>query len=233
MSPPLAIEASARRAGGHRWVEQRLFELLGRWAAELPDDGAAVLVGAHSRQHGAHAELWRTCLPTLPHLDPESVTVAPSPAFAAVVEAVAAGRVPDRAGPAGVPGGPSGPSPEVVAVDALGHAVVDAVAHELADEVAGNGVPADEVTLERLVGVYRVLLPRLVAAYGRRRAEASPVCDGPVMAVIDAVLAVEVPAGRAGEAVLQRLIGTPAEARRAAAYQSAVEASLVAAGGLP
>jgi hypothetical protein len=218
MSPPLDIEASARRAGGHRWVEQQLFGMLGRWAAELPDDGAAALVGAHSRHHGAHAELWRACLPTLPHLDPESVTVAPTPAFATLIEAMSAGRPPVQEGAA--------PTDPALAVTA-------AVAHDLADAAAGGGVPADDPTLERLVGVYRVLLPRLVAAYGRRRAEASPVCDGPVMAVIDAVLAVEVAAGLAGEAVLQRLIRGPAEARRAAAYQSAVEASLVAAGGLP
>jgi hypothetical protein len=223
MSPPLDIEASARRAGGHRWVEQQLFGMLGRWSAEVPDDAAAVLVGAQSRHHGAHAELWRTCLPTLPHLDPESVTVAPTPAFAAVVQAVAEGRWPGGNGSGGPPGPPVPP----------GDAVVAAVAHDLADDAAADGVPADDLTLERLVGVYRVLLPRLLAAYGRRRASASPVCDGPVIAVIDAVLAVEVPAALAGEALVQRLMGTPADVRRAAAFQAAVEASLVAAGGLP
>jgi hypothetical protein len=89
MTEPLDVEMSARRTGTHRWVERRLFEILGGWSAGLGLPAAQVLVGAQSRHHAWHAELWAACLPTLPHLDPDRVTVPPSPALAAFFDEVA------------------------------------------------------------------------------------------------------------------------------------------------
>src|SRR3954447_17921197 len=91
MIAPLAIETSAHRAGVHRWIEQRLFEILGRWSAEVAVPEAKGLLGSHSYHHAWHAELWRGCLPSLPHLDPEGLTAPPSPALAAVLDEVADG----------------------------------------------------------------------------------------------------------------------------------------------
>jgi hypothetical protein len=86
--PFLDIETAARRVGALRWVELRLFEVLGRWSAVVPEPAVKAVVGTHSHHAAWRAELWRTCLPALPSLTPDSVTVPPSAAVAAVVDAV-------------------------------------------------------------------------------------------------------------------------------------------------
>jgi hypothetical protein len=184
MATALDIEASARRAGAHRWIEQRLFEVLGRWTAVVPEPGAKALLAVHARRHAAHAELWRGCLPTLPHLDPAGLTVAPTAGLAAFI-----------------------------------------------DTVADPAEARD--TVEKLTGVYRVLLPRLVAAYVSRAAVASEVADGPVIRVLDLVRRDDVEDWGSGERLLQSLISSATDARRAANWQGEIESLLVEAGGLP
>jgi hypothetical protein len=184
MIEPLDIETSARRAGGHRWVEQRLFEILGRWSAAVPVAGAPAVLGAHSYHHAWHAELWRGCLPTLPQLDPATVTVPPSPAVAAFFEEVA-DRKDDH--------------------DAAG----------------------------KLVGVYRVVLPRLAAAYADRGDRAAAVTDAPVLRALELIAADLRRDGEAGERLVQSLLRTGDGARRAAERQGWLEAQLIDAGGIP
>jgi hypothetical protein len=183
MIVPLDIETSARRAGVHRWVELRLFEILGRWSAEIPVPGARALLGSQSYHHAWHAELWRGCLPTLPHLDPDGVTAAPSEELAAVLDDVADGA--------------------------------------RADDPAG-----------RLVGVYRVIVPRLAVAYAERQAGASGVSDGPVLRALELIRPDLARDGEAGERLVQSILRSGDDACRAAERQGWLEGRLIEAGGI-
>jgi hypothetical protein len=77
----LSLVDSARLLGAYRWLEFRLFEVLGAW---VPNESAAeprALFDVHSRIHAWHAELWAERIPSVPDVvDPDSVTVAPSEA---------------------------------------------------------------------------------------------------------------------------------------------------------
>ena len=88
----------------------------------------------------------------------------------------------------------------------------------------------DAGTLEKLVGLYRVVLPRRVATCRRHRETASEVRDGPAIRVLDLVLGDEEEDWRRGELLLQSLLRTEEDVHRAAAHQAHLEALLVAAG---
>lgn len=109
------------------------------------------------------------------------------------------------------------PASFVVAPE-TGSAVVDAL-----------GRP--EASIERLAGVYRVLVPRLVATYAAHVDATSPVTDGPTIRALGLILADELDEWRAGEGMLQSLIVTESTARSAARHQADIEA-LVAPAGL-
>lgn len=87
-------------------------------------------------------------------------------------------------------------------------------------------------TVERLVGVHRVLLPRLVAAHAAHLAATSPVADGPTIRTLRLVLRDEQEDQRAGERLLQSLLLSRADVERAAAQQVGVESLLAEAGPL-
>jgi hypothetical protein len=87
-------------------------------------------------------------------------------------------------------------------------------------------------TLERLVGTYRVVVPRLVAAYTAHANHTSAAADGPVTRSLGLVLADEAAGWRDGELLVQSLIATPDHARRAAEHQGRLEAIVAASGGL-
>ncbi len=71
----LRLQEVAARQGAYRWVELRLFELTGSWAAApgLPD-GARRLLFEASTSHAWHAELWWDRLPVLSGVDRERLT---------------------------------------------------------------------------------------------------------------------------------------------------------------
>ncbi len=87
-------------------------------------------------------------------------------------------------------------------------------------------------TLERLVGAYRVVVPRLVAAYTAHRNHTSAAADGPTARALGLVIVDETAAWRDGEMLVQSLIATGADARRAADHQAGLEALVAEAGGL-
>jgi hypothetical protein len=91
---------------------------------------------------------------------------------------------------------------------------------------------APELTIEKLVGVYRVLIPRFVAAYTFHLNATSRITDAPTIRSLQFVLQDEVEDWRDGEMMIQSLIGTPDELRRAATRQASLEALMVAAGGI-
>ena len=91
---------------------------------------------------------------------------------------------------------------------------------------------APELTIEKLVGVYRVLLPRKIAAYTYHLAATSRVTDAPTIRSLGFILEDETTDWREGEMLLQALIETDAEVDRAARRQSALETLMVRAGGI-
>jgi hypothetical protein len=173
------LHATARRAGAARWLDARLFEILGGWVASVPEPDVKIHFATGSAHHGWHATLWDERLPVLHDVDPAG-WIRPAP----------------------------GVEPAVAAIAAAG------------------------TTIERLVGVHRVLLPRLVGAHAEHLERASAVADGPTIRTLRFVLQDEQDDQRAGERLLHRLLRTRADVERAAAHQVAVEALLVAAGPL-
>jgi hypothetical protein len=89
-----------------------------------------------------------------------------------------------------------------------------------------------EQTIERLVGVYRVALPRLIGAYTAHRRRTSVLTDAPTVRTLTLVLRDELDDWREGELLLQSLIRTPEHAARAAARQGALEELHLTAGGV-
>jgi hypothetical protein len=75
----MSLEESARRAGGNRWIESRLFETLGSWVPTTPDPDVKLMFDAHSRHHAWRASQWTDRLPRLSGVDRDELTVPPSP----------------------------------------------------------------------------------------------------------------------------------------------------------
>lgn len=66
----LTLQEAAVRHGAFSWIELRLFELTGAWAAAptIPEQARATLFSA-SAQHAWHAQLWFERLPVLAQVD--------------------------------------------------------------------------------------------------------------------------------------------------------------------
>jgi hypothetical protein len=86
---------------------------------------------------------------------------------------------------------------------------------------------SSSTTIDKLVGVYRVLLPRLVTTYQRHLEQASEVTDGPAIRALRLVLADDVADWRDGEVAIQRLLVSALDVERACAHQARLEALLV------
>jgi hypothetical protein len=166
-------------AGHCRWLESRLFEVLGAWVAGEPDPEVKAALAAHSLRHAWHAEVWRERLPRVTHIDADALTVPAGDGVAGVIGALERARGADQ-------------------------------------------------TVERLVGVARLVLPRLVAAYRARIQAAHPLADGPTVRWLGLVVADEAAALTEVDRLLQaRLEGDGrALVERAAAFQVELESLL-------
>jgi hypothetical protein len=91
---------------------------------------------------------------------------------------------------------------------------------------------APELTLEKLVGAYRVLMPHAVAAHRQHLDRTSPISDGPTIRALRLVLSDHLDHWREGEALLQALLRSDVDVDRAASHQRHLEKLLVAAGGI-
>ena len=91
---------------------------------------------------------------------------------------------------------------------------------------------APEQTTEKLVGVYRVLIPHFISAYTYHMNNTSEITDMPTIRSIKFILQDEFDDWRDGEMLLQSLISSPEEADRAAAHQARLEKIMVEAGGI-
>jgi len=91
---------------------------------------------------------------------------------------------------------------------------------------------APEQTIERVVGVYRVLKPHLLATYQAHLASANAVYEPPTCRILARCIEDESRHIAAGETVLRHLLRTPAQQERARAAESRLWALLEAAGGV-
>ena len=91
---------------------------------------------------------------------------------------------------------------------------------------------APELTIEKLVGVYRVLVPHAVTAYGQHLDRTSPVSDGPTIRALRLILSDQVDHWHEGEALLQAQLRSDADVERASSHQRPLERLLVTAGGI-
>jgi len=91
---------------------------------------------------------------------------------------------------------------------------------------------AADLTIEKLVGVYRVFIPHFISAYTFHMNNTSEITDAPTIRVFKLALVDEFDDWRDGEMLIQSLIETPDEVERAAAHQARLETLLVEAGGI-
>jgi hypothetical protein len=91
---------------------------------------------------------------------------------------------------------------------------------------------APEQTIEKLVGVYRVLIPRKIAAYTYHLNNTSSITDAPTIRSLKFALQDEFDDWRDGEMLLQSLITSDDDVQRAASRQAKLEAMIAKAGGI-
>ncbi|HZJ26382.1 MAG TPA: hypothetical protein VFF40_05125 [Acidimicrobiia bacterium] len=91
---------------------------------------------------------------------------------------------------------------------------------------------APDLTIEKLVGVYRVLLPRMIAAYTYHRNATSTITDAPTIRSLDFALQDDFNDWRDGEMLLQSLIETPEELERASRRAATLDTLMLRAGGI-
>src|SRR5438477_4537616 len=107
-------------------------------------------------------------------------------------------------------------------------------ANEHVEEViAALTEPEDQAqTIEKLVGVYRVLIPRKIAAYTYHLNNTSTITDAPTIRSLKLALNDEFEDWRDGEMLLQALIETDDEVERASRHQARLEGIMLRAGGV-
>ena len=87
-------------------------------------------------------------------------------------------------------------------------------------------------TIEKLVGVYRVLIPHKIAAYTYHLNNTSTITDAPTIRSLKLALQDEFEDWRDGEMIIQSLLETDEEVERAAKHQIRLESIMVRAGGI-
>jgi hypothetical protein len=95
----------------------------------------------------------------------------------------------------------TGPAPMAGAGAGVGAGMADL--HSVLDTVA-----ARTSSVERLVGAYEVVLPKLVQAYTHLADRAQPASDGPLVRALERMLADDRRAVTEGESLRRRLVGT-------------------------
>ena len=91
---------------------------------------------------------------------------------------------------------------------------------------------AADLTIEKLVGVYRVLIPRFIGVYTYHLNGTSRITDAPTIRSLNFILQDEYETWRDGEMLLHSLIDSPEKAARAAQRFQELETLYVASGGI-
>ncbi|HUY22388.1 MAG TPA: hypothetical protein VMV22_08600 [Acidimicrobiales bacterium] len=193
----LSLDAQARVVGAYQWMERRLFEVLGSWAGNEPVPEAQVLFDVTAQQHAWHAELFAERLPALDSVDAATLTVPPSVEVDRMFAALAGALRPGEGEPAAGDGTLMGRGP-------------------------GSGAPSGG-TLLRLVGLGRVVLPRLVAGYGLHLRRVSLVAEAPTGRALRLVLRDEVEQWQAVETLTQALLRRPHDIAVVTGHQQHLE----------
>src|SRR6476646_7098534 len=87
-------------------------------------------------------------------------------------------------------------------------------------------------TIEKLVGVYRVLIPHKIAAYTFHLNATSTITDAPTIRWLKFILEDEFEDWRDGEMLIQSMLDTPEKVTRAAKRQEELEQLVLASGGI-
>src|SRR5438270_9529735 len=98
--------------------------------------------------------------------------------------------------------------------------------------VAVTEPEAPEQTIEKLVGVYRVLIPHKIAAYTYHLNNTSAITDAPTIRSLKLTLNDEFEDWRDGEMMVQSLLHDEGDVERAAQHQARLEKLMVQAGGI-
>jgi hypothetical protein len=160
-----------------------------------------VLFDVYSQQHAWHAELFAERLPALDSVDPDTLVVPPTAELDRLLN-VLAGVVPDDE-----------------------HTAV----HGALLGRDGVGMAAGG-TLPRLVGVGRVVLPRLVTGYTLHLRRVSTVAEAPTARCLRLVLRDETEQWQALEALTQALLRRPHDVAVVTGHQQRLEAMIAGAG---
>ena len=88
----LTLGQAAERLGAYRWVEQRLFELTGAWAAEATSPDVRIHLDVVSGQHAWHTQLWGDRLPVLDGADHDALTRPAGPVLGPLLDQLARRR---------------------------------------------------------------------------------------------------------------------------------------------
>ena len=91
---------------------------------------------------------------------------------------------------------------------------------------------APDQTLEKLVGVYRVLIPHKIAAYTYHLNNTSTITDAPTIRSLKFALQDEFDDWRDGEMLIQSMLRDDGDVERAVKHQAALERLMVRAGGI-
>jgi hypothetical protein len=169
----VTFSADARQLGAWCWLERRLFEVVGGWAATTPEDEVKVHLATVCHHHAWRAELFERLLPN---------------AYAGPRDALT--RPPDDGD------------------------VVERMA-------------TLETTVERLAGLYRVIVPRALASYRSYLEDRSPATDGPVIRTVRIITTDVRDDWALGEALLQARLGGINDVDRAAHAAAKLEKDLV------
>ena len=126
--------------------------------------------------------------------------------------------------------------------DSFGRRLPELRAHAHVSEAANPAVTAfmdcleepegPDQTVERLVGVYSVLNPHLLATYRDHLSRANPVYEPPTRRILVRCIDDEERHIAAGDTILRHLAGAPSAEARAVSRQRRLEELLVAAGGV-
>ena len=188
----LTLVHSARLLGHYRWIERRLFNVLGEWVGSQQVAATERFFDVQSRQHGWHADLWAERLPALDGVDIEALTVPPGPEVEKCLSVLSAGGMDDE---------PRDPG-----------------------ESAGGG------TLLNLVGMARVILPRLLIGYRAHLGRCDSVADLSVIRTLRFVMMDEMEAWQEAEHLAQSLLHRPHDVAVVTSHQQQLESLLVGCG---
>ena len=89
-----------------------------------------------------------------------------------------------------------------------------------------------EDTIERMVGIYRVLKPHLIAHYSSHVTAANPVYEPPTIRILAKMLEEEKEHVEKGLVLLGDLLDSPEKSRRAGQWQTHLEELLAVSGGV-